>query len=451
MEFSVEAAGPCRKRVKVKIPSERVSQEFDKSYRQWVKTVPIPGFRPGKAPRKLVEKKYGKQVQEEVKQALLDAAFEAAFKEQKLSPIADPELDLEAVKVAPSEAVDFDFTVTVKPEFELPDYASIEVSVPSAEPTAAQVDHALKALRRSKATLRPVKKGAIEAEDVVNLKLRGHAGEQELFHHDSLPYEVGSRMLGDLITEGLDEALTGKKVGDAVEAKAFAPPHRPDHPLAGLELAISAEVVDHKRPELPPVDDKLAQAFDFAGKDELVEAVKADVRRHLEQERDKAIEDLALAQLADKAEFELPEELIKREADEIARRAAYELQMRGRPEEEVVKEVAEIRARRLEETARELKVYFVLDKLVERERILVPESEVREAVAQIAAYNDKTPEQMYAMLRESGRLSSLRSQLRVKKARAKLRKKVKVADAPAAAPAAEKTTKKKTTKKKKKS
>jgi trigger factor len=447
MEFHVETAGPCRKRVRVTIPPEMVSAEFDKSFQQWVRTVPIPGFRPGKAPRKLVEKKFGKQVAQEVKQTLLDAAFEEALKENDLAPIAEPELDIEAVSVEPSQAVDFDFTVTVKPEFELPDYSDIEVEAPTAEPTEEEVERALRQLRKSKATLRPLKSGSIATEDVVSLKVRGLSGEKELFHHENLPYEVGSRMLADLIVDGLDEQLEGKKVDATVTAKAFAPPYAENHPLAGIELELQAEVLDHKRPELPALDDAFAKLFDFDGKAELIDVVRKDVRNQKERQREKLIEDLALGQLVDKSEFELPEELIAREADELARRASYELQMQETPEEEIAKRVSELRTQRATESARELKSFFVLDKIVDKERILVPESEVQEAVAQIAAYHGKTPEQMYTLLRESDRLSSLRNQLRVKKARAKLRKKVKVKDA--SAPDAKKTATKKTSKKKK--
>jgi trigger factor len=447
MEFHVETAGPCRKRVKVSIPPERVSAEFDKSYRQWVRTVPIPGFRPGKAPRKLVEKKFGKQVAQEVKQTLLDAAFDEALKENDLAPIAEPEFDVEAVDVEPSRALDFDFTITVKPEFELPDYGDIEVEVPTAEPTEEEVERALRGLRKSKATLRPVKSGTIAAEDVVSLKVRGLSGENELFHHENLPYEVGSRMLADLIVDGLDEALEGQKVGATVTAKAFAPPYAENHPLAGIELELHAETLDHKRPELPDLDDAFARLFDFDSKDELVDIVRKDVRNQKERQREKLIEDLALNQLIEKCDFDLPEELIAREADEIARRASYELQMQETPEGEIAKRVSEIRSRRASESARELKSFFVLDKIVDKERILVPESEVQDAVAQIAAYHEKTPEQMYALLRDSNRLSSLRNQLRVKKARAKLRKKVTVKDASPAD--AKKATKKKISKKKK--
>jgi trigger factor len=447
MEFHVETAGPCRKRVKVTIPPEMVSAEFDKSYRQWVRTVPIPGFRPGKAPRKLVEKRFGKQVAQEVKQSLLDAAFEKALKENDLSPIAEPELDIEQVAVEPSQAVDFDFTVTVKPEFELPDYSDIEVEVPTAEPTEEEVERALRGLRKSKATLRPVKSGKIAHEDVISLKVRGLSGEKELFHHENLPYEVGSRMLADLIVDGLDEELEGKKVGTTAAAKAFAPPYAENHPLAGIELELQAEVLDHKRPELPDLDDAFAKQFDFDTKDELVDIVRKDVRNQKERQREKMIEDLALNQLVEKSDFDLPQELIEREADELSRRASYELQMQETPEEEIAKRVSEIRKQRATESAGELKAFFVLDKIVDKERILVPESEVQEAVAQIGAYHDKTPEQMYTLLRDSDRLSSLRNQLRVKKARAKLRKKVTVKDAAASAPA--KAAKKKKTKKKK--
>jgi trigger factor len=373
-----------------------------------------------------VEKRFGDQIAQEVKQALLDEAMEQALKRNELAPIADPELDLETVVVRPAEPVDLDFTVTVKPEFDLPELGEIEVEAPPAEPSAAEVEQTLLALRKRKATLRPLEDGEVAEGDVVTLHVRGSAGEQEVLREENLAYEVGSKLLGDLITEGLDEALVGKRAGATAEGRAFAPPYAENHPLQGVELVVAAELVEVKRPQLPEVDEALAKAYDFETRDELLEAVKRNVRRHKEEERERFIEDSALGKLVEKCAFELPEDLIRKEADELARRAAYELQMRGETEEAVAKKVAELRARRADETTREMKAFFVLDKLVEKERILVPETEVREAVAQIAAYNEKTPDQMYAVLRDAGRLSSLRNQLRVKKARARLRKKVKV-------------------------
>jgi FKBP-type peptidyl-prolyl cis-trans isomerase (trigger factor) len=148
-----------------------------------------------------------------------------------------------------------------------------------------------------------------------------------------------------------------------------------------------------------------------------------------EREREKLIENKALEQLIAKAEFELPAELIAKEVDELATRAAYALQQEDKTEEEIAQKIAEIKAARQEESENELRRFFVLDKIVEVERVLVTESEVRNAVAMIAAYNQLSPEEMYANLRDAGRLGTLRNQLRETKAREKLRKRVTVSDA----------------------
>lgn len=425
MEFAVEPAGPCRKKITVTIPPERVADEFDKSYRTWARTVPIPGFRPGKAPRRLVEKKYAAEVAQEVKQHLLETAYERAIEENDLEPLAQPELDLEGITVEPSQQVSFDFTVTVKPEFDLPDLKGIEVQVPSAEPTDEDMEDALRTLQRRKAILKPID-GPVAQGDVVSLNVRGSADDDEVFHEENLSYEVGSRYLGGLIAEGLDEDLVGHKSGDRAEGTATAPPHEDQHPLAGVTVQIEAEILDIKRPELPKVDDAFAKGFDFDSKQELLDTVRKDVAAQKQRERGRLIEDLALEQLVNKVTLDLPEDLIDQEAQELSRRAAYELQLQGKTPEEIARQVSEMRTRRTQAAAQELKVYFLLDKLVKAERVIVTENEVKEAVAILAAHNKTSPEQMYGRLRDAGRLGSLRNQLRERKARAKLRKKVTV-------------------------
>ena len=145
MAFTVETTGPCRKKVTVTIPPELVSSEFDKTYQNLIKTVPIQGFRPGKAPRGLIEKRYGEQVTLEVKQSLLDSAYEKALKDNELAPLAAPEVEgVEDLEPKPKSELAFAFTVTVKPEFELPDIKGIEVSVPASDPTDKELDAAFR-------------------------------------------------------------------------------------------------------------------------------------------------------------------------------------------------------------------------------------------------------------------------------------------------------------------
>jgi len=448
MAFSVESTGPCRKKVSVTIPPELVTQEFDKSYKNLIRTVPIQGFRPGKAPRGLVEKRFGPQVALEVKQTLLDAAYERALKDNDLSPIAAPDVDnVTDLEAKPAEQMAFSFTITVKPEFELPDLKSIEVEAPPAEATPDAIDAELNELRRRKATLRP-SKGGIATGDVVTLDAHGSDGEHELFHSEDLVYEVGTKYLGGLVTDDLDAALSGQKADAEIEATAYASPHEPGHPLAGVDVTVKAKVLDVKRPELPEIDEEFAKSLDFESVEELRETVEKDVLARVERERNRLVENLALEQLIEKSNFDLPADLIEQEVDELAARAAYALQQEGKSEEEIAKKVAEMKTARREESEAELRRFFVLDKIVEKERVLVTETEVKSAVAMIAAYNQTTPDDMYARLRESGRLGTLRNQLRETKAREKLRKKVAVKDVAGAAAPEKKKTAKKATKKK---
>ncbi|MEE8107094.1 MAG: trigger factor [Planctomycetota bacterium] len=430
MQFSVEDAGPCRKKVKVNVPEEMVKREFEKSFSQISKSVSIHGFRPGKAPRALVEKRFGKDIALEVKQLLIDNAFDEALKEHELAPIDDPEMDLDAVEVDRGKPVVFDFVVTVKPEFDLPELKGIEVSVPAIEISNGDVADALKRFQKPKATLAPLEKGAVEAEDVVTLNVTAMSGGTCVLDSAEVRYEVGSKLLGDFITQDLDDALLGTAPGATVSASGYAPPHAINHPLARQALALEVELVDAMRPEFPEVDDAFAKGLDFDSQEELRDSVLKDLENRLAEARDRFIENAALAQLVEQTGIELPRSLVDKEIDDMARRAAYGAQIRGESEADIAKAIAAIRSRPVEESAGNLKAYFILDRIVDTERILVTETEVKEAVAQIAAYYGPLGDHLYAVMRDAGRLTGLRNQLRDKKARGKLRKKVQVDDAP---------------------
>jgi len=430
MKFSVEAAGPCRKRVSVNVPAELVSAEFEQSYAEVSKSVAIRGFRPGKAPRSIVEKRFGADIATRVKQTLIDNAFDEALGENDLVPVADPEMDVDTIAVERGQPITFEFTVTVKPEFDLPDLASIVVAVPAIDVSDSDIAEALERTRKREATLHPLEHGEVQRGDMVTLRVTAMSGETLVIDNAEVQYEIGSNQLADLIAEDLGDALVGKEPGATVNATGYVPPHTIHHPPASRELALEVEIIDAKRPALPEIDDDFAKGLDFDDQEELHDSVRKDVEKRLATVRERFIEDAALAQLVEATAIELPRALIENETDEIARRAGYEAQLRGDTDAEIAKSLAKIRTRTDEETARALKVYFILGEIVETERILVTEDEVREAVAQIAPYYGPMGDNLYAIMRDAGRLTGLRNQLRAQKARAKLRKKVEVDEAP---------------------
>ncbi len=430
MEFSVEDAGPCRKRVTVSIPTKLVSEQFKRSFTQWSNSSPIRGFRPGKAPRALVEKRFGKDIAIEVKRTLIDNAFDEALEANELAPIADPELDFDTVEVVAGQPIDFKFVVTVRPEFDLPDLGGIEVSVPAVDVSDDELAHALKKLQRHKATLRPLDHGAVEHGDVVTLKVAAMSADTGALDGSEMAYEIGSRHLGELITEDLDATLVGKEPGATVRTTGYVSPHAVQNPLAGQDVGLKVELIDVKRPELPSIDDNFAKELDFDSQEGLREAVRKDVTNRLARDRERLVEDAALAQLVRQVGIELPASLVEKETDETARRGAYGAQIRGDSADDVAKTIIDIRNRDAGESAKQLMAYLILDQIVDAERIVVTEDEVRDAVARIATHHDQVPEQLHAVLQASGRLGGLRNHLREKKARAKLRERIRATGAP---------------------
>ncbi len=84
MNITVEDVAPCKKRLKIEVPANRVKQAYDKVADDFQRDARIPGFRPGNAPRTVVVKKYHKAIEEETQRTLVPEAYQEAIAEKKL-------------------------------------------------------------------------------------------------------------------------------------------------------------------------------------------------------------------------------------------------------------------------------------------------------------------------------------------------------------------------------
>lgn len=102
------------------------------------------------------------------------------------------------------------FEVDVRPEFDLPDYGSMEIEVDAVEVSDEEIDEELQNLRTRFGTLvtvdRPAKTG-----DFAQLDLTATIGDDEVDSATGVSYEIGS---GDLL-EGIDEALESLTAGES--------------------------------------------------------------------------------------------------------------------------------------------------------------------------------------------------------------------------------------------
>src|SRR3989440_13048017 len=151
MKVEVENQPQGLSTLTIELPPEDVRKEWDSIANNYSRYARIPGYRAGKAPRQVIEKKFRKEIQDELTKALVSKSYHEAIAEKQLRVVSLA--DVGDVELGEDRSMRFRATVVTAPEFELPDYKSIPVQLPSVSVTAAEVDTAIERLRDQAADL----------------------------------------------------------------------------------------------------------------------------------------------------------------------------------------------------------------------------------------------------------------------------------------------------------
>src|SRR5229473_1050968 len=95
MKTELKEISPTRKQIDVEIPPDAVRIAYDRISDKYAKAANVPGFRPGHAPRGVVRARFKDQIRTELLRELLPDAVQKAVEEHKLTPLGEPELNLE--------------------------------------------------------------------------------------------------------------------------------------------------------------------------------------------------------------------------------------------------------------------------------------------------------------------------------------------------------------------
>ncbi|HHU67177.1 trigger factor family protein, partial [Corynebacterium sp.] len=146
MKSSVEKLSDTRVKLTVNVPFEDLKTEIDQAYTALAQQVSIPGFRKGKAPRQLIDARYGRgPILEQVVNDMLPVQYQKAIEENEIVAIGQPTVDV--TKIEDNEFVEFTAEVDIRPEFEVPDFSELSVTVPAIEVDDAAVDEEIDRLR----------------------------------------------------------------------------------------------------------------------------------------------------------------------------------------------------------------------------------------------------------------------------------------------------------------
>ena len=149
MDISINKTSDCQATLTATASAQEVSSMKDSIIATYSKSARIPGFRPGKAPKSVIAKRYASAIAEE-----MDYRIKSDVQEQALEQNPDMKvLDFGTPSVTNNEdgSTTLTSTLTIVPDFELPEYMGIEVSVPSTEVSDEEVQETLQKYAESSA------------------------------------------------------------------------------------------------------------------------------------------------------------------------------------------------------------------------------------------------------------------------------------------------------------
>src|SRR6266550_7621604 len=163
MKVQVEKKPESVSTLKIELPPDEVSREWDTIANSFARFAKIPGYRPGKAPRAVVDKRFRKEIQEEVTKKLVSKSYREAIEQKKLRVASLT--NLEDVQFGEDKSMRYQATVVTAPEFELPEYKNIPVQLPDTKVTEADIDAALERLREQAADFVDIPERAAQMGD----------------------------------------------------------------------------------------------------------------------------------------------------------------------------------------------------------------------------------------------------------------------------------------------
>lgn len=413
MKTAVEKLNPTLAKIEVEVPFAEFKPYLDRTYKNLSGQISVPGFRKGKLPKQLIEQRAGFDyiVEASLNDALNDY-YAQALGENELSPLAQPELDVQSQPSTENREADvkLTITVTVRPEIELPNYEGLEVEVDEVEVTAEDEVQALDALRERFGTLKTVERPAAD-EDFVTIDIAAEIDGEQVDAANDLSYQIGSGTMLD----GIDEALTGLSAGEdaTFETKLSGGEH------AGEQATIKVKLSAVKERELPAADDEFAQlASEFDTIEELKEDIKKQVAEAKVAEQGTQARDKVLAKLVELVEIPVPEKVIEDQLE----------QHFNNPNAEAGHDTEEHRAEVRENTETAFKNEMVLDAVADKEEVTVDQAEMINYIITMSSQYGMDPNQFAQMLDGSGQAGALVGEVRRSKALAAVLKTAVVKD-----------------------
>ncbi len=376
------ATSSLERRLDMAVPLADIDKDVEQRLKRLLRTVKMPGFRPGKVPFKIITQQYGPQARSEAIGAAVERVFGDTVRSQNLRVAGYPRIEPKGG--GDESRLEFSAVFEVYPEIVLADVSSREVERPVLTVGVGEVDKTIDVLRKQRTTFRAVDRAAQDGDRVV-IDFTGRI-DGEVFHGGhatDFPVVIGQgAMLPDF-----ESQLRGAAQGAGLSFDLNFPENYHGKDVAGKTARFEVAVKHVEEPQLPAVDADFARALGIRDGD--VDRMRSEVTANLEREVKKRVQarlkDQVMNALLEAHPIEVPHALIEAESQQLANNARQDMQNRGIDAKQMPIDVAWFS----EQASRRVKLGLVMAELVKAKGLQARPEQVRSLVQELAeSYED---------------------------------------------------------------
>ncbi len=426
MKISVQDGKNCEKLLKIEVPTDLITKEYDEYYKAIANQAKVPGFRPGKAPRNVLQLHYSEQAKDAVLKNLISDSYRTALKEKALQPLGYPEIK---EVVFDEGKLSYQAKIETRPKIKLGKVTGLSVKKEKKTVKKEDIEAALTRVRESLAQFKGVEDRPAQLGDslIVDYVCTVDGKEMEKRSEDWIEIRE------DEFLKGFSTQLIGAKIGEQKEISIQFPEKVGRKELSGKKGVFKVTIKEIKSKTIPELNDEMAkEAGEFKTLDELRAKIQQDLQGDIDREIEVGFEKALLAELIKQNKVDLPDGVVERRLQHLVEDAFQREHQHNHGghhdhSEESHKQLRDKLTGELgAEARRQVHVAFLLDEIAEREKIEVKQEDLTarfEMIATQVRQPVETVQKYYSENEEA--LEGLNDQLRNEKAIEYLKKNAK--------------------------
>jgi len=299
------------------------------------------------------------------RQALLE------LEKKKVFPINQS--TLEDFDWNPGEDLEVGFKFEVKPDIELKKYKDFEINFKPEKVTKKMIENELKRLQQTYAKIID-KKSSAEPNDLIYYQVEKY-DDKKVSKQEEISYKLGTKNFG----EKFDKDLTSAKSGDVIDTTIEFSPLKPEE--KSTKIKVSLKVNSIKKIELPALDDEFAKDVgDYKSLKDLKAEIKKGLGEQVKIRNENEKRSLILQKIIEENPFELPESIV----NDYVSKMVNQSENRNHPQSDGQENIEKIKKVYKKYAENEFRVYYVLEKLRELEKIEVNDDEIDNEIKKVA-------------------------------------------------------------------